>query len=103
MGTTSDRNDPDLTHGIDETPVNQAKRYLISDGDLSKGYIRPLRFSYIHTSCGETTIMAQSIAATYAKNPSFYGATYCTHCRMHRPVGEDGEFVWSDGGEKVGT
>jgi hypothetical protein len=46
--------------------------------------------------------MAQVIAETYAREPGFYGATYCTTCRMHRPVGAGGEFVWEDG-SKVGT
>ena len=42
------------------------------------------------------------IAATYARDPKFYGATFCINCRMHRPVGPDGEFVWDDG-TKVGA
>jgi hypothetical protein len=46
--------------------------------------------------------MGQAIAETYARDPHFYGATFCVRCSKHRPVGEDGEFVWDDG-TKVGT
>jgi hypothetical protein len=50
--------------------------------------------------------MGQALAETYARDPRFYGATYCVSCGMHRPVGEHGEFVWLDGivpDDKVGT
>jgi len=46
--------------------------------------------------------MAQAIAETYAAQPTFYGATFCVHCKTHLPVGPEGEFVWEDG-SKVGT
>lgn len=54
------------------------------------------------SGCGGETTMGQELAETYARDPHFYGATYCVHCRMHRPVGPDGEFVWEDG-SRVGT
>ena len=31
--------------------------------------------------------MGDALSETYARNPKFYGATYCVFCRMHRPVG----------------
>lgn len=46
--------------------------------------------------------MGIAIAETYARQPSFYGATYCVHCQMHLPVGEHGEFIWEDR-SKVGV
>jgi len=102
MGTTDDRADPRLTHGPDTEPVEQAEVYLVaSDADRAEGFVRPYRTAYRHT-CGAVTTMASAIAETYARNPRFYGATFCCQCRMHRPVGEFGEFVWLDG-EKVGT
>jgi hypothetical protein len=52
--------------------------------------------------CGAATTMAQPIAETYARQPSFYGGTFCVGCGAHFPVGERGEFVWDDG-ERVGT
>lgn len=45
-------------------------------------------------ACGGATTMGQALAETYARNPSFYGQTYCVHCQMHRPVEE---FLWDDG------
>lgn len=52
--------------------------------------------------CGYTTSMGRALSETYARDPKYYGATFCAHCGQHYPVGEDGEFVWLDG-EKVGT
>lgn len=40
--------------------------------------------------------MARPLAESYARNPTFYGATYCAICLRHRPVGPDGEFYWCD-------
>ena len=95
MSTTTDRNDPELTKGIDNTPVSQSSKYLVlSEEERSKGFVRPLRYSYIHNNCGALTTMNKEIAETYARNPFFYGATYCCGCRMHRPLGE---FEWEDG------
>lgn len=99
MGLTTDPNDPRLTHGADPegAPVPQAEVYLVlSEEERAKGFVRPVRRSYWHTVCGAETTMAQEIAETYARNPRFYGATYCTTCRTHRPVGEHGEFHWVD-------
>lgn len=104
MGVTSDRNHPDLTHGVDEEPTEMANVYLVlSDEERAKGFVRPVRRAYKHLTCGSVTYMGQALAETYATNPSFYGATWCCACRMHRPVGPEGEFVWDDTDEKVGT
>ena len=53
--------------------------------------------------CGASTTMALSIAETYAREPSFYGSTFCSACMEHRPVGAQGEFVWPGSDERVGT
>lgn len=50
--------------------------------------------------CGTSTRMAQAIAETYARNPKFYGATFCTGCNKHLPVEE---FVWEGTNELVGS
>jgi hypothetical protein len=65
--------------------------------------IRPLRLSYRHEKCGNTTKMPQKCAETYAAQPSYYGSTFCCHCKGYFPVGAAGEFVWLDDGSKVGT
>jgi hypothetical protein len=153
MGLTTDPNDPLLSHGVDEGPVEQAERYLIlSEEEREKGFIRPLRRSYIHVGppgpkyhlrdldteqrerygpevyvkyevypegegalgkfwtqkqldkvgigCGVETHMGLALCETYARQPSFYGATYCVGCRMHLPVNE---FVWAEDGQVVGS
>lgn len=51
--------------------------------------------------CGTVTWMAQAIAETYARQPTFYGATYCCGCKTHLPVGAHGEFVWMDRSEPI--
>lgn len=103
-GTTSDRNDPRLTHGPDDEPVPQAPVYLVlSEDERARGFIRPLRTSYVHDTCGTVTTMGLAIAETYARDPHFYGATYCVHCGMHRPVGVGGEFTWNGTAERVGS
>jgi len=51
--------------------------------------------------CGGKTIMAREIGESYARNPSFYGSTWCMNCQKHIHVGE---FIWDDGsGETVGS
>lgn len=50
--------------------------------------------------CGAITTMGHAIAETYARDPKFYGATYCTGCQKHRPVAE---FVWTADGLVVGS
>ena len=54
-------------------------------------------------SCGATTTMGLAIAETYARDPSFYGGTFCIRCGTHFPVGALGEFVWAGTTERVGT
>ena len=95
MGTTEDPQDPRLGHGVDEQPAKMNDAYLVlSEADRAQGRVRPLRRTYVHESCGVATTMGLAIAETYATNPTFYGATYCVGCAMHRPVAE---FRWDDG------
>lgn len=101
MGTTDDRNDPRLTYGSDAEPVAQAEVYLVlSEAERAKGFIRPFRQTYVHNTCGVSTGMSQAIAETYARQPGFYGSTYCVGCNMHRPVAE---FCWEFTDEAVGS
>lgn len=92
---TSDPNDPDLTHGVDNAPTPQAKAYLVlSEEERAKGFVRPVRRTYQHLVCGSTTTMSTPLAETYAADPHHYGATYCCVCQQHCRVGAEGEFVW---------
>lgn len=53
--------------------------------------------------CGAITTMGRSLAETYARDPGFYGGTFCVGCKEHFPVGKDGEFMWQGTTERVGT
>lgn len=98
---TDDPTDPDLTHGADDGPVEQAKKYLVlSEAERAKGFVRPVRRSYVHSRCGAVTSMGSALAETYARDPKVYGATFCTHCSMHLPVSE---FLWDKTDEVVGS
>jgi hypothetical protein len=105
MGTTDDPNDPGLKK-IDDQGM-QEKYLVLSEEERAKGFVRPLRYAYQHEKCGTITIMGQALAETYARDPHFYGGTFCAGCRVHYPVGESGEFVWVENSVptdiKVGT
>jgi hypothetical protein len=99
MSLTTDRNNPNLKYGVDDKPVEQNSVYLVlSEEELSKGYLKPFRTSYKHLACNSVTTIGEKLSATYARDPWFYGATYCVHCRMHRPLIE---FVWEPDGESM--
>jgi hypothetical protein len=84
-------------------PNGQQKGYVVlSDAERARGFVRPVRRTYVHGKCGVATTMGQSLAETYARDPAFYSGTFCVGCGKHFPVGADGEFTWADG-SKVGT
>ncbi len=110
------REDVKLANGSEVTPDHKEidpetglqKAYVVlSDTERAKGFVRRYRNAYRHLTCKTVTMMAHSIAETYARDPYFYSGTYCCGCRAHFPVGEDGEFTWIElddsAGPKVGT
>jgi hypothetical protein len=74
--------------------------WVLSEDERAKGFVRPVRRSYVHTKCGSVTTMSTALAETYARNPTFYGATFCCACKTHSPVSE---FVWDKSSEVVGS
>lgn len=142
MPVTDDPNDPELK---EIEPSGMQKSYLVlSEEERAKGFVRPLRTSYIHvgvrptgptreltelehqrydqygyvlfeeytdksdrhvgrfwtkeqleSGCNQVTTMGLAIAETYARQPDFYGGTFCVNCGKHFPIGPFGEFVWS--------
>ncbi len=96
---------------LESSVPNSAKRHdgqyvdhwVMSEEELTKGFVRPVRLSYVHEKCGSITSMPKTIAETYAANPSYYGQTFCCHCRGYFPVGVHGEFLWKGTDEKVGS
>lgn len=157
---TDNKPDTTLTDGSPVTDDHkdikengQQKGYVVlSEEERAKGFVRPLRYSYIHKGetgpeypirdlteeeqerhsaagyakyeeypegenvvgmfwtqdrldnigkgCGTKTTMGASIAETYARNPSFYGGTFCCGCGKHLPLVE---FVWEGTDEQVGS
>jgi len=101
-----------MTDGTPVTPdhreidpkTGMQKGYIVlSAEERAKGFVRPVRRSYVHEKCGTVTKMGQALAETYARDPHFYSGTFCVGCGAHFPVGADGEFVWDGTDEKVGT
>ncbi len=134
-------------------PINPATGqhgayYILSEEERAKGFIRPVRLSYVHVGiaptyplreltpeeterfkpygyvkfeaypdgeaatgrywteaqlrggCRAVTAMDRRIAETYARDPKFYGATFCVGCMKHLPVAE---FRWLDSTDEVGS
>ena len=52
------------------------------------------------SGCGTETKMSLPLAETYARDPKFYGGTFCSNCRKHFPVEE---FVWVPDGSVLGS
>ena len=79
----------------------QQRAYVIlTEEERAKGFVRPVRKSYTHSSCHTVTTMSLAIAETYARNPKFYSGTFCVSCGLHLPLGE---FVWNGTNEQVGS
>lgn len=67
--------------------------HIWSQADLDK----------VGKGCGVRTTIPRSIAETYAREPGYYGSTFCCGCGDYFPVGRDGEFVWEGTTQRVGT
>ena len=84
---------------VKERSGQHADYYVLCPEERAKGFVRPVRQSYIHDKCRTKTHMSLALAETYARDPKFYGATFCCCCGAHFPVAE---FKWEDG-ETLGT
>ncbi|MGE0408736.1 MAG: hypothetical protein AB7P23_05670 [Amphiplicatus sp.] len=81
--------------------TGQQKGYVVlSAEERDKGFVRPVRCSYVHKPCGGLTTMALPIAETYARDPGFYSGTFCCGCRAHFPLDQ---FVWAGTEAQVGS
>lgn len=81
----------------------QRSYVVLSPEERAKGFVKPVRKSYIHANpseldrkvgCGGETRMGSALAETYARDPNFYSGTFCIHCSHHFPLNQ---FVWDDG------
>lgn len=103
MGATTDRNDDGLRTIL---LSGQQENYLVlSEEERAKGFVRPVRSSYKHVVCGSVTSMGPAIAETYARDPKFYGGTFCCACGKHFPLIIDGkpQFLWANDESAVGS
>lgn len=96
---------PDHRKPVEEgARKGQQQDYVVlAEEERAKGFVRPVRRTYVHKKCGVATTMGQTLAETYARDPYFYSGTFCCGCGTHFPVGEDGEFLWDGTDERVGT
>lgn len=109
MTAEVDRTKRCMTDGSPETPdhreidptTGMQKGYVVLCPDeRKKGFIRPVRRTYTHKKCMTDTTMGLALAETYARDPGFYGGTFCCTCSNHYPVDQ---FVWKDTSEQVGS
>lgn len=108
LGVTTDPDDPRLKQPSPADARQHAVHLVLSPEERARGFVRPVRVSYRHDTCGRVTTMPVAIAETYARQPDYYGRTFCATCGDYFPVGADGEFTWVDGkgqdtGMRVGT
>ena len=103
-GLTTDRSDPGLRK---IRPDGMQEKYMVlSEEERAKGFIRPVRRSYIHLACGFPTKMGQALAETYARDNTYYSGTFCANCGKHFDLkNPDGthNFEWVDDRQPVGS
>ncbi len=135
---------------IDPATGQQRAYVVLSEEERAKGFVRPLRRSYVHVGnrpryplrdltddererykdlyakyepypaseapligrfwtqaeldksvgCGAVTTMGLALCETYASNPKFYTATFCSGCKEHWPVNQ---FRWVEDNQPVGS
>src|ERR1035438_4580318 len=105
-----DRSTRILTNGKTESTMpdyretdgtGMQKSYVVlSPEERTKGFVRPVRQSYRHNTCGAVTTMGVALAETYARDPGFYDGTFSATCHTHFPLDQ---FVWDGTTEQVGS
>lgn len=99
--TLSDGSQIYPSHREIDPKTGQQKGYVVlAEEERAKGFVRPVRATYLHQTCKATTTMGRTLAETYARDPTFYSGTFCCHCRAHFPLDQ---FVWAGIDEKVGS
>lgn len=90
----------DRSHTEDRGDGQQRGYVVLAPEERAKGFVRPVRRSYLHNPCGSITHMGKALAETYARDPKFYSGTFCCGCRGHFPLNE---FVWEGTEEILGS
>lgn len=78
---------------------NEDKESAVTGTFISQKELDKIKDGYV-AGCGAVTKMGYPLAETYARDPKFYGATFCIGCNKHLPVGE---FIWDGTNENVGS
>jgi len=91
--------------GVDDADPHQcigrADHVLDHEFDALMIFNEPLKDMHGREGgCGSVTTMGRALSETYARDPHFYGATFCVTCNKHYPVAE---FVWTADGLQVGS
>jgi len=69
-------------------------------GSVTGSFWTQARLDAVGKGCGAVTTMGRKLSETYARDPHFYGVTFCVGCNRHLPVAE---FVWTADGQRVGS
>ncbi len=76
------------------------EEYPPDDSALVGRFWTQAQLDKVDAGCKAATTMGLALAETYARDPRFYGSTFCCACRKHLPVAE---FVWDGTDERVGS
>ena len=108
------------TQRIEGNTGQHSSYIVLCEEERRKGFVRPYRDVYRHVGrleeivndsgekvadqrlggCGTVTTMGRALSETYARDPAFYGSTFCVHCNAHFLVEQ---FVWTADGTQVGS
>ncbi len=102
---------PGPTHPLRDLTGDQQTRYLEyayvkyedyggTEGSVVGRFWTQAQLDKVGKGCGTETRMGLVLSETTARDPHFYGATYCVGCSMHLPVEE---FTWVEDGQRLGT
>lgn len=84
----------------DKFKYHRFETYPESDSPAMGRFWTLEQLNKIGRGCHAITTMGDALAETYARNPKFYGGTFCCGCGTHFPLEE---FVWYDTNERVGS
>lgn len=76
------------------------EKYPDSESPLTGRFYTNDQLEQLNSGCGVVTTMNFKIAQTYARDPKFYGATFCAGCGTYLPVEQ---FVWEGTDDIVGS
>jgi len=79
---------------IDPSTGMQKDYVVLCPNERAKGFVKPVRRSYRHKTCGSVTTIGLALSETYARDPYFYSGTTCVNCHAHFPLDQ---FNWEDG------